>query len=116
MQHTEIILTEAHVKKIYDLKLGIHLNSARNSIDNFVNSANVQQRMKLDDAVDQYCKNMMAHYQLWIDTVQKYADSHGLTLEQAISVFMDEGEVKLKDLYYNSGFQNDAITRYRLTK
>lgn len=112
--NTEILpieLTASHIHAINALNLNIHLSNAKHGVDSLVNAANIEQRLSIDDAVKQFCKNKLAIYNAWLKQLNDYAEFHGMSLQSAISVINDAGTIQLKALYWPSGFQNDAISK-----
>lgn len=106
----EVTLSKQHIAKIDAIGLGIHLASASNAIESLTRFFG-EGDSNLDMAVEQFCKNQTNSYNRWVYQLMQYAEFHGISLKSALSVFNDAGEGKLKDLYWPSGFQNDASAK-----
>ncbi len=108
--HTEIRLTESHQNQIKELGLAIHINNAINSIDGLVNSANVETRLQLDEAVNCYCKNQLNSYKNWLSAVEEFAIKHKASTASAISILDDINT--LKEFYWPTGVTSNYINKY----
>lgn len=104
-------LTDKHIAQIESLKLGIQINNAIFAIDSLVNSANMDMRLSLNDAVRTYCNQQQNSYNLWLLKVQEFAKKHNVAVVSIISVLDDVA--RFNELHWALGTKKNYVLKFK---